>query len=235
MKVIVKLVPILLAVSVLSACKTTRQVAMNDPIKPDPAEIAKRRIETAKINAQLGMAYLEHKNLKRAKQKLLAALKQGPNIPEPWYSMGYFQEATGNRIAAREYYEKAVQVAPDRGDAHNNYGTYLCRGGEYQQSIKHFVIAARSTDYLDPAAAYENAGVCSMKMKKFKQAARFLDKALLEDPSRTSSMVKLARVQYKLGQFKRAKQTMVKYSMLAEPTAESRAFNTLLNKKSRVS
>ena len=140
------------------------------------------------------MAYLEQKNVQRAKQKLLLALAQGPDIPEPWYSMAYFLEATGNPIEAQKYYLKAMQVAPNRGDAKNNYGTFLCRSGKYQESVKYFINAANSSNYLDPASAYENAGLCSMKGANYKQAHQYFKQALLKDPGRSLSQLKLAEV-----------------------------------------
>lgn len=196
----------------------------SDDDRNDPILQAKRRLETAKINAQLGMGYLQRNNIKRAKAKLLLALKQGPQIPEPWYSMGYFLEATGNKTAANEYYLKAIKVAPDRGDAHNNYGTYLCRQGAYRKSLRHFDMAAHDKTYLDAAAAYENAGLCSMKMKDFHRATRYFRQALQEDPSRSVSLLKLAMSQYQLGDYTQADESMKKYAVFAKQTEESKHF-----------
>lgn len=226
-----KIITVFMLTGVLAACQTAQvkkdnasennnsdqsdQLSMNDdtPLRP--------KSDIAKINAELGIAYLEHKNVQRAKQKLLMALEQGPNIPEPWYSMGYFMEATGNREEANKYYLKSVQIAPARGDAQNNYGTFLCRSGHYQESIKHFMLAVNSPSYLDPAAAYENAGLCSMKMGSYKQAAGYFNQALLKDPARTTSLLKLAETNAKLGNFKLAGETLRQYELVAEPTHES--------------
>lgn len=228
-----KFFTLVIMLSMLAGCKTAR-------VKPDEntvvhrvsaEEEAKRKVETAKINAQLGMAYFEKKNIQRAKQKLLLAIKQGPSIPEPWYSMAYFLEATGNRVAAREYYLKAIKVAPERGDAHNNYGTYLCRSGHYRESVKHFLVAAKSRDYLDPAAAYENAGLCAMNIPDYKRAAGYLQQALKEDPARTSSLLGLAKAEYKLGRYNDARQQLKQYTLVANPTKESRALLRKIVKK----
>lgn len=150
-----------------------------------------RKVKTAKINAQLGIAYLERRNLQRAKQKLLLALEQGPTIPEPWYSMAYFLEATGNKDDASIYYQKAISVAPTRGDAQNNYGTFLCRNGDYRGSIEHFMLAVKDPTYLDPADAYENAGLCALKIPDKTMATKYFSQALQQDPSRMVSERKL--------------------------------------------
>lgn len=219
-----------LVVSVMSGCKSTRgdedqsgsgnESASNERVDSHEQTGLRPRSEIAKINVQLGMAYLEQKNVQRAKSKLLMALEQAPNIPEPWYSMAYFLEATGNKEEASKYYLKSIEVAPERGDAQNNYGTFLCRSGRYKESIKHFMLAAKAKDYLDPAAAYENAGLCSMKMQSYDQASNYFNQALLKDPARTFSLLKLAEVDLKLKKYKEAREMLMQYSYVASPSDE---------------
>ena len=210
--------------------QTSGQQAANDQADANELAPPRPKSEVAKINAQLGLAYLEQNNVQRAKIKLLMALKQSPESPEPWYSMAYFLEATGNYAEARKHYEKAVEVAPQRGDAQNNYGTFLCRAGQYQESIKHFMLAANTPDYLDPAAAYENAGLCSMNMKAYKQASGYFNQALLKDPARTLSLLKLAEVEAKLGNTDQAKNLLTQYALVAPATDESMKLKNELDK-----
>ncbi len=77
-----------------------------------------------------------------------------------------------------------------------------------QESVKYFIAAANSPNYLDPASAYENAGLCSMKMASYKQAAQYFNQALLKDPGRSMSLLKLAEIDIKLGNIKEAKALM---------------------------
>lgn len=215
----------------LCACKsTTNQDPIEDRMSADN-EAPRTKAEIARINANLGMAYLEQKNVQRAKQKLLLALSQAPEIPEPWYSMAYFHEATGNIEEAGKYYSKAVEIAPDRGDTQNNYGTYLCRIGHYKESIQHFMLAAKAPTYLDPAAAYENAGLCSMKIKEYQNAANYFNQALLKDPARKISMLNLAAADVKLGRYQQAKSMLFQYSLVAPPDEESRRLIEIVKKQ----
>jgi len=170
----------------LSACATVK-----NPAKTQKQE---QSAKSAKINAQLGIAYLERHNLPLAKQKLLLAMEQGPDLPETWYSMAYYQEATGNKDDASIYYQKAVSIAPNRGDAQNNYGTFLCRNGDYQGSVEHFLLAVKDPTHLNPADAYENAGLCAAKIPNKQLAAKYFAKALEQDPSRITSQKKLAEL-----------------------------------------
>lgn len=173
-----KILTIMLLCCLLIACSTTKSDHESDRRE-------QKNISTAKINIQLGMDYLQQKNVYRAKQKLISALNQAPNIPETWYTMAYYFEATGNKAEAEKYYLRSIEIAPDRGDAQNNYGTYLCRHGRYQESIQHFLQAAQNTQYLDAAAAYENAGFCALKIPDKKLAKTYFEKAVEEDPNRS--------------------------------------------------
>ncbi|MFZ2315050.1 MAG: type IV pilus biogenesis/stability protein PilW [Gammaproteobacteria bacterium] len=170
-------------ISLLTACFTNKAVVNEEN---------ERVIKVAKINVQLGMAYLENNNIQRAKQKLLLALRQGPTLPETWFTMAYFLEATGDKEQAGVYYLKAISVAPQRGDAQNNYGTFLCRSGEYKASVHHFMLAVKDPDYLDVAGAYENAGLCALKIPNKQLAKQYFQMAVRQDPKRSAQLMRLA-------------------------------------------
>ena len=60
-----------------------------------------------------------------------------------------------------------------------------------------------------------------MKMAEYKQAGKYFNQALREDPGRSMSVLKLAEVDIKLGNIKEAKALMGQYALSAAPTAES--------------
>lgn len=215
---------LLFSIHFLCSCSTNR-----DPTKV--SEDTERSIKTAKINAQLGITYLEHNEVLRAKHKLLIALKQAPDIPEPWYSMGYFMEATGNKEQARKYYMKAIEIAPERGDVQNNFGTYLCRIGHYDEALTHFDLAVGDPNYLGPADAYENAGLCALKIPRYRQAIDYFDHAVMQDPVRPVSLIKMAEAYYSLGHYKIAKKKLDQFLIISPPTSQSLLLSIQLNKK----
>lgn len=155
---------------------------------------APKKIATAKINIQLGMAYFDRHDAYKAKQKFLLALDQAPTIPETWYSMAYFLESTGDKSEAQKYYLKAIALDPRRGEAQNNYGTFLCRKGDYAGSIQHFLLAVQDPRYLDVAGAYENAGLCASRIPDRKLAIGYFKRALQQDPGREISKIELKKL-----------------------------------------
>ena len=169
----------------IASCATTPSA--------EEQEKAKAR-KVASIYTQLGMAYLGKGDMERAKQKLLMALQKDPTFPEAWYSMAYFNEKTGNKQLAEENYLKAVNLAPTHGDVQNNYGTFLCRNGDYQRSIEHFLLATKDPQYLDSADAYENAGLCALKIPDKQQAMHYFNLSLEQDPTRMSVMTELTKL-----------------------------------------
>lgn len=181
-----------------------------------------KQLRAARINTQLAMAYLERHDISRAKQKLVLAMSEGPSLPEVWYTMAYFLEVTGNKGKAQEHYLKAISLAPQRGDARNNYGTFLCRSGKIESAIAQFKLALQDPTYLDPAAAYENAGLCALKIPDSVQAKFFFEKALMENPRRPSVLMALAKLNYKSGDYRLARRMLDMFYRVNEaPTPQA--------------
>jgi type IV pilus assembly protein PilF len=212
---------LLLCASVFVGC-TTVDTSKNSP------EQKKKRI--AEINIELGMGYLEEKNVQRAKQKLLEALEEDPSLPEVQYSMAYFFEQTGDTQQANTYYLKAIALAPNRGDTQNNYGTYLCRNGDYRNAVEHFKMAVQDPNYLDTAGAYENAGLCALKIPDVNQALSYFNHAILQDSNRPVSLINAAELEYKRGNNIVARQKLRDYLLIAPADSQTAKLSARLEK-----
>lgn len=201
-------------------------------MKSADAADEKQKVKTAKVNVQLGIAYLERNDVNRAKKKLLLAMQQAPNIPETWYSMAYFLESTGNKEQAKKYYMKALSLNPERGDVQNNYGTFLCRSGAHEESIQHFMLAVKDPDYLDTADAYENAGLCALKIPNKRLAYNYFNMAISQNPSRPVSLVKVAQMDYANGDYQNAKIKLDQYLAIAPATPQTNSLMADIKKQS---
>jgi type IV pilus assembly protein PilF len=177
------------------------------------------------------MDYLQRKDIARAKQKLLFALKQDPNLPEAWYSMGYFLEATGDKVEAKKYYLHAVTLAPNQGAVQNNYGTFLCRNGEPKAAIQHFLLAVKDSDYLDTGAAYENAGLCALDIPNRNLATTYFNQAVRQDPNRPMSLMELAQLSYKQGNYSEARSWLDSFLAVSPPTPASNLLSSQIAHK----
>lgn len=179
-------------------------------------------ISAADINAQLGIAYLGRGDVGRAKEKLLLAQSQAPNNPVVWYAMGYFNEKTGDMAQANRNYLKAIKIAPNDGSAQNNYGTFLCRHGQYQPAISHFMIAIKDPNYLPVGEAYENAGLCALKIPNQALAQQYFIKALQYNPRLPKSLIHMAEMSYNQGNYRAAAGYLQRFHSLMPMTSQSR-------------
>lgn len=152
------------------------------------------QVVATEANLKLTVELLKQGYIKEAKQKLLLAKRMGSRNPAVWFVSGYFCEKIGETIEAEKDYKYAIALKPNMGAAHNNYGAFLCRQKRYQESLQEFMLAVKDPEYLDTAAAYENAGLCALKTANLKTAAQYFRKALNHDPGLRTSAFYLAKI-----------------------------------------
>jgi type IV pilus assembly protein PilF len=185
------LVPIVMLVIgiEMTACNTTSTGQKN-------STFTQPNLLAGHYNSQLGLAYLQKGDRLLAKQKLLLALQQAPNSAEVQDAMAYFLEISGDTAQAQIHYLRAIQCAPDKGAALNNYGVFLCRTGQYDLGKQQFLAAVQDTQYLNTAEAYENAGLCAQAKPDEEKALRYFQQAIIKDPHRVNAWLGLAQISY---------------------------------------
>lgn len=169
--------------SVLAFCCVSQLSMANDDLAA-----------AARTNARLGLAYLQEGLYPASKERLLTSIQEDPHIAAGWYGMGYYLEKTGNPQLAKKYYLKAIDVEPHSGAALNNYGTFLCRMHQYQAAIVAFIKAAHERTYLNSATAYENAGICALKIPNDAMAIYYFHRAIANNPNTPGALLNLARL-----------------------------------------
>jgi len=143
------------------------------------------------VNINLGLAYLQENKPELAKYRLLLALEQAPHDAFTQGAVAYYLEKTGEFTQAEQHYLLAIRFAKHPGAAKNNYGTFLCRRGQYQDAIDYFLEAAQDLYYLNTANAYENAGRCALKIPDRQQAKMYFSKAISVDPTHKNKLSEL--------------------------------------------
>jgi type IV pilus assembly protein PilF len=178
--------------------------------------------QASDVNVQLGLAYLENGDVQRAHQKLLLAEQQSPESLQAKGAMGYFLESTGNLSSADAYYRQAIMFNPKSGAAQNNYGTFLCRRGQYAKADQHFLLALQDPSYINTAQVYENAGLCAMQIPDIRKATGYFTQAITQDPKLAISWLELGRISYQAKAYQQAQQYLDHYMQLVkEPTANA--------------
>jgi type IV pilus assembly protein PilF len=189
----------------LAGCVTSTKDG-GKPLKTeDPKESA------AKINVQLGTAYMQQGNYALAKEKLERALKQNPKDPDVHTSLGLLYDRTGDSKGADKHFREALRLAPDRPDLGNNYAIYLCKSGRVDEGVERFQSVANNKYYRTPEVALTNAGVCLRSAKRPDEAAQKFAAAIKARPNYSEATVQLASLQLERQQLAEARKVVDTY------------------------
>lgn len=195
-------------VMLLSSCATTQA-----PV--DDQSVRKR----ARAHTDLGAAYFQQKKLSIALEEFTLASTIDPNFGFAFNGLGLVNAALGQFDAADVAFKRAIQIDPASSEARNNYGNFLCSRGRYDASIVEYLKAVENPVYSTPAAAYTNAGICSVRGKDFKNAEIYLNKALQIKPLSNTARYQLASLQHKTNRTQAAYETLSTV-LLAGPSAD---------------
>jgi len=208
-----KLLYLLFMVSLFSACATDAPVGTgsnaNDPV-----------LSRAQAHTELGAAYLQQSKYEIALDEFTQATKIAPNYALAYNGLGLVNSALGQDAEAEVNFKKSIELQPSSSESHNNYGSFLCSRGRYDESIKQFLDAVKNPLYSTPNLAYANAGICADRKKDTKNAEIYLNKALQIEPLTHSAAQQLADIQFRRGDAKAAKATL-QNALVASPSAET--------------
>lgn len=159
----------------------------------------------AQIRLQLAVGYFQQGQLTVALDELKQALQSDPNYADAYNMRGLIYMELEEPRLAEENFLRALKLAPNNPESANNYGWYLCQNGRIKESIGYFETALRNKTYQSPVVAMNNAGACSLKLKDFAQAERYLMQAFEDDPSRPDTNMNLAKLYFERGDYQRAR------------------------------
>ncbi|EKE74946.1 type IV pilus biogenesis/stability protein PilW [Gallaecimonas xiamenensis 3-C-1] len=175
----------------------------------------------AKSRMQLGLAYLRTGNSAQAKMNLLKAQEFAPDLPDVYYSLGYYYQSVGETEQAEEAYRHAIRLDPKNGEALNNFGAFLCGLGRYEESVEFFKKAIKAPGYIKVAGAYENAATCSHMEGKLEQAEKYYASALSHDTRRAASLLGMSETLYDRGDYVGARGYLNRFEQVARPNPRS--------------
>jgi type IV pilus assembly protein PilF len=130
-------------------------------------------------------------------------------------------ETIGETELAGKEYKLALQYDPEDGSVNNNYGAYLCATGKGKDADKYFEAAIRDPFYPTPAIALANAGSCALGRGDLDKAETFLRQSLEFDNQLGTSLLPMADISYRQGEYLRARAFLQRYEALGIMNEES--------------
>ena len=207
----IKFIFILIMFGLLPACETAPAGTGSNASEPVTAR--------ARAHTELGAAYLQQSKYEIALDEFMQAIEIAPNYALAYNGLGLVRSALGQTVEAEAAFKKSIELQPGSSESHNNYGSFLCGRGRYDESITHFLEAVKNPLYSTPNLAYANAGICAARKNDTKNAEIYLSKALQIDPLTHSAAYQLADIQFRRGDAATAKKTL-QNALVASPTAE---------------
>ena len=177
--------------------------------------------EAAKTRMSLGLTYLQNNNYTQAKKNLDKALEFNPRSADVQFAMAYYYQLVGDNLRAEEYYETAIDLAPNNGDIANSYGAFKCQNGEYEKVKAYFFDAINNRLYANAAQTYENLALCAQSQGKLDEAIGYFQDALKHQPARGKSLFLLSELYTVSEQWELAESTLRKYERVAKVTPDS--------------
>ena len=201
----------------------TAQSTVSTHEKDDADELTKKfnPEKAARLNVELGIAYLDSNQPARGKIKLQRALELAPYLPEVHVAFGRYFESIGEAEEAERSYLKAIKIDKNSVVSHNLYGVFLCRQGKYDKANKAFQKALSDKTYPESASILENAGLCELAAGNKVKARGYFEKAVRQDMNRANSFLELAYLNYEQNSFDMAWQLYNQYLSIAGQTPRS--------------
>ena len=202
---------------ILAACQTTGGGGPN--LKKDSAQSEK--IEAARVHTELGQKYMQQGKLEIALDNLNKALAYDHDYVDAHTVIAVLYERIGDQKQAEEHYRRAAQIKSKGGNELNNYGTFLCKIGRYDEAAGYFDRAVADPFYKTPEVALTNAGTCLLKGGKRDQAEVVLRKALDRSPDNPEALFQLASALYEKGEYFKARAFMQRFESVGQARPES--------------
>ncbi len=174
-------------------------------VEADPIAMAESRIA-------LGLGYLKGGSTIRAHDNLQQALTHAPQYYRAQLSMAHYYETVGEEKKAEGMYKRSLRQHPKNGNVLNNYGTFLCKRGQYKKADRIFNKAIEQPYYYLIPASYENAAFCALKSKNKDRAKHYFTRAIEHDPHRPKSILQLAKLEIDDGEYKEARIRLMRFN-----------------------
>lgn len=197
----------------LSACAT-----LPDTQLPDAADGSDSLAQTY---VKLGLEYMKQGQRALALSKLQRAIQLDPRLPSAHNALAILYEQLKDTKLAGEHYRQAVQYGPKDSLARNNYGTFLCKQNEPQKGEQELLLALNDPLYPTPELAYENLGLCALRLSDPAKAEQYFRKALEINARLPGALYQMALLNSSTQNYLSARAYLQRYSEVARHTPQS--------------
>jgi len=215
----------LLSAVLLAAC--TSNPAQNNNTSADfqrPAAdrpITSQNQQRAKAHTDLGMAYYSAANYGVGLDEARIAIGFDPNYAHAHHLNALLLASLGDKVAARQAFERAYALAPGDPDINNSYGWFLCVEKRFAEGMERLAVASRNPYYGATTRPLTNSGMCLMMQGKDAEAEPYFRRAIAADAGNIQALLNLAAIAYRRNNFEAAHSYLNEVHQRGQATAES--------------
>ena len=186
---------------VLSACASRNFGAdREEAVSSEKQEIQRR----ASIRMQLAISYYQQGQYKVALDEIKQVLLISSDLADAYAVRALIFMDMGETRLADDNFQYALKLAPNNIDYANNYGWFLCQTDHEKQGLTYLEKVLRDPTYTMPGKAYNNAGLCSLRLKDVASAERYFTQGFRVDPSNPGINANLAKIHFDRGEVDQA-------------------------------
>lgn len=167
---------------------------------------------SAKIHTELAAVYYGQKRYAVALDELKFALNMDSRYAPAYDVRGLVHMALQEDKKAEDDFESSLSLDGNNSGARNNYGWFLCQRGREKESMEQFMLAVKNPLYDTPEKAYLNAGLCSKKAGKTREAETYLKRALSIHPKMREALIGMAELSFSQADYAGAKSYFLRLS-----------------------
>lgn len=198
---------LLLSALLLAACTQTPTLPgqASDPqgtYTPNPQPAQETELQyRARLHTELGANYLYRGQVDVALEELNEALKVAPDYAPAYNVLALLYMDLGELEKAEANFARALKIAPQDPEVHNNYGWYLCQRGRERDGLAQFEMALGNPLYRTPELALLNSGACHLRINELSAADAAFKRVLVLQPNNPKAMTGLAEIAYREGRY----------------------------------
>lgn len=176
--------------------------------------------ERAAVRTRLAAEYFKRRQFGTAIEEAQKALAINAKYAPAYSILALVNMEIREDAQARQYFLKALELAPRNPDFHHNYGYFLCERGELRAGIDHYRQALRDPLYPSPDKTLVAAGFCAEKGKWESEAREYYERALRYQPTSNQAKYFLATLLLRTGDLPEARPLALELARQASPTSE---------------
>ena len=165
-------------------------------------QLIQRQPDSAEVVLQLATILLNHNQHEAAERRFLQALGLEEESETALCGLGKVYQALHKPMLAKNYLDKAIQVAPENSHNHYILGTLEFSRGQVEEAETCFKKALKLDD--KNAAAYRDLGHLQLSMNRPTEARKQFQHAMALQPNNLDDIAALARLEDQSGNLQAA-------------------------------